>query len=1279
MAINHMNRMDVRLVLLSLMFCVAAPHAAASNTALTDTPIFSTTNVPGNLALTLSVEWPTAQRTAHTSTTYTRTTTYLGYFDPNKCYSYVYVAPAAETLTNKSHFAPATVNTNRQCSGNTWSGNFLNWAATPTIDPFRWAMTGGYRVVDTTNVTILQKARNTGQGGTGISLDKTSDNTTVTQDATPFSNTIVTRVSGKGITMNIGRSAAVLDLVPTPYNGTQTTIGATEVLSVDVRVKVCDPVVGVEANCKQYGANWKPEGLIQKYANKIRYSAFGYLNDGDMFRDGGVLRAQQKFVGPTRPVPGEPDEENAFREWDPTTGIFLENPNPSDAAQTNTDFNPDANVTNSGVINYINKFGQLNNNNYKDFDPVSELYYTALRYFKAQGSVPEYSNMGTASRATRTRFLDNFPVINRWEDPIQYSCQRNFILGIGDVNTHRDKNLPGPTGTTDEPGKPRLVADDATVSTVTYTNRAFSLQGLGAPNTQNYSGRNNSAGIVGLAYYANTVDIRPDDATKRQTIGKQTIQTFWVDVLENPFVTNNQFYLAAKYGGFKVPDSFNPLTATGALPQEWWSTNGQTVGTQPRPDNYFTAGQPDAMVASLTEAFERISAALEAFTTSFSTSLPQVAEFGNASYSALYDPNDWSGEISAAELSFNSFGEPQLTERWKASSKLATQLAGTGWNTARRVVTYNGTVGVPFRNPTTVGPTTMTSAQLALFDTPFDSPDVSDRTNFINYLRGDRTHERASTATGSTRAYRTRTQLLGDIVGSRAKPVGPPALPLSDATNPGYGAFKTTWRNRPTVVYVGANDGMMHAFNGSISTTDAAAGTEIFAYVPSALMAGPSSPATPTDDGLVALGRSPLIHKNFVNATPNVFDVDLGRTWTGTEIGNTTNWRSILIGGLGKGGRGYYAIDVTDPAGMTNETNVASRVLWEFPNAADAEALNIGFTFGDPIVVKTRKYGWTVIFPSGYNSTSAGGAVAGRGYLYLVNPRTGRLLERISTGQGSSTNDAGFAHINAYINDLTDGYIDSVYGGDLLGNLWRFDLNATSGPLPAPVRLARFVHPVDGAQPITTRPLIEISPKDRKRYVLVGTGRLLDGSDIASSREQSFYAIRDGNSLTPARASDLPTGVDFPIERNELAANTNVLTGAAFTDSSQQMGWYLDLGKDAAGRVAWRQTVESTTFFGTIAFAPTLPTSDACNPSGVSRIYSVDIASGVTKLVDGTSLVAFRAGGEGVITDLRFLSVGGKIRLIAGSDKGRLQRVLGEFGTNLGLRRKNWRELNLAN
>lgn len=1239
---------------LVLGFGLGGALAASAATTLADSPVFATSAVPGNVALALSVEWPTAVRSAHTSA-YVTTDVYLGYFDPNKCYKYQYYA--TETATQLRHFYPVGDNTAHNCTGaDEWSGNYLNWASTPTIDPFRWAMTGGYRIIDTTTTTILQKSRDTGQG---LAPDKSLTVAATVAQASPltFSN-LHTRIQGQGINMLFASSSAALGGAVTDYNPAVAPVAGTVYRAV-MRVKVCDSSATAgtrEANCKQYGSNWKPEGLVQKYSNRIRFSAFGYLNHSDFLRDGAVLRAQQKFVGPTQPVPGQPAVTNAATEWDATTGIFAINPDAADATQTNASFTPSVSITNSGVMNYLNKFGQLNTNNYKSYDPVSELFYTALRYYKNQGNVAEYTSMGAANAATRTAYLDDFPVITNWNDPILYSCQRNFILGIGDIYTHRDKNLPGATGTTEEPAKPAAVSGDTTVNAETMTNRAFALQGLGAPNVNNYSGRNNSAGIVGLAYYANTTDIRPTVAGNAATVGKQTVQTYWVDVLEQPFVADNQFYLAAKYGGFTVPNDYDPATRTAALPQEWWSTTGQTVGAQARPDNYYTAGRPDTMVAGLTAAFEKIAAALEAFTTSFSTSVPQVATSGNGSYSAQYDPNNWTGQVQASELSFNTAGDPTLTPRWTATAKLAAQLAGTGWDTNRNVVTWNGTAGVAFRT-TDLGAGTVTTAQRATLDTTYRAD--NDSADYLNYLRGDRTNEQGASPPG---VYRTRTQLLGDIVGSRARPVGPPSLPLSDATNPGYSTFRTTYAGRPTVVYVGANDGMMHALDGALTGTNA--GREIFAYVPAATFNGPN--ATPGVDGLASLGRSPLLHHYLVNATPTVQDIDLGKTWNGSGVGTATNWRSVLIGGLGKGGRSYYALDVTDPNSITNETTAAAKVLWEFT------APQMGYTFGDPVIVKTRKYGWTVILPSGYNTPD------GQGYLFFVNPATGALLETVATGVGSVANDAGLAHANAYVIDFTDGYADAVYAGDLLGNLWRFDVTGTTGTYPAPIVLATLSHPTDGAQPVTSRPMMEVHPRTKQRMVLVGTGRLLADTDIASTQAQTFYAIADGNAVSFNTTTMLPAGVSFPITRNVLVANTDLLTGYT-ADATKPMGWFVDLGKNADNNVAWRLVSDPATFFGTVAFAPTLPNGDVCSPSGSSRIYGTDFSTGQTKLTVNDAAASFVTGIVGVVTDLRFLSVDGKVRLVAGSDRGAVQRVPGNFGSTIGLKRLNWRELPLSN
>ena len=1283
----------------SLMFgcsLVAISVTAHAQTALADQPIFSNLNISGNLSLPLSVEWPTVQRAAHTDAVYASGNEYLGYFDPAKCYQYSHIA--TETALLKSHFYPTALaavdgsgNTLRTCTG-AWSGNFLNWAATQTIDPFRWALTGGYRVVDEPTYTILEKARSSADGN--LYPDKSVTNATTLISATPLNlSSLTIRIDHLGNKMRFTQSGSIgATGVPpaSPFDGGK-------VYEVYVRVKVCEPSF-LEANCVRYGSNWKPQGLLQTYANKLRFSVFGYLNDSSFLRDGGVLRARQKFVGPTQPVPGSGAVINApgatpgqttGGEWSASTGQFVGNPDTDDATATNTAFSPDVSVVNSGVMNYINKFGQLSTGNYKSYDPVSELYYATLRYLKNLGNVASYTDMTGASPSTRTTWIDGFPVITNWTDPIQYSCQRNFILGIGDIYTHRDKNLPGSTSTVDEPGMPSAVSGDPSYTygtggknAVTATNKVFSLQGLSNPNTDNYSGRNNSAGIAGLAYDANTRDIRTDYPGMR-------VQTYWVDVLEQPFVANNQFYLAAKYGGLNVPAPvspalpFNPYTAVASdIQNSWWHTpsGGPTdtnlVGAQLRPDNYFTGGRPDQLVAGLNAAFADIASRVSSYTTSFSTSLPQVATAGNASFSSQFDANTWTGELTANILSFDSTGVPitPLLEAWKFTDKLATQVSGTGWDTARRVVSWDGTAGggggVAFRS---AGTSKLTTADLATLDTSYVAG--VDSIDYLDYLRGDRSHELGCSASCGTtiRVYRSRVKLVGDIVGSKASPVGGPSFPYSDATNPGYSAFKALRANRRTIVYVGSNDGMMHAINGALVTTptaqpaapapaipvleyDAAAGNEMFAYVPRALYKNPDSSTNSV--GLVNLGNPSFTHRYMVNATPKVYDIDFGRTPGGTG----TDWRSVLIGGMGKGGRSYYAMDVTDPSSWTSENAVAAKVLWEFSDSA------MGYTYGEPVVAKTKKYGWVVIFLSGYNN------VDGFGYFIFVNPRTGEFLERVKT----STASPGLAHSNAFIVDASDGTADSIYSGDLLGNLWRVDLTGTPTVYPPAFKIATLTDASDNPQPVTSRPSIEVHPGTKKRFIMVGTGRLLDASDIVSTQRQTFYAITDGTNAQ--FNSTLTAPLAFPVMRTQLANNTNALSANLVPfDPSTKMGWYEDLGTAASGDVEWRVTTDSTTLLGSVAFAASLPTiADACNPTGSSRIYARDYAtekSTVKTLVSNVLTSSLYAEVAGSVTDLRFLSVGGKPALIAGTDTGGLSKIETAPPPPVLLRRLNWREL----
>jgi type IV pilus assembly protein PilY1 len=349
-------------------------------------------------------------------------------------------------------------------------------------------------------------------------------------------------------------------------------------------------------------------------------------------------------------------------------------------------------------------------------------------------------------------------------------------------------------------------------------------------------------------------------------------------------------------------------------------------------------------------------------------------------------------------------------------------------------------------------------------------------------------------------------------------------------------------------VYVGSNDGMLHAINGTMGNAES--GTEVFAYVPGSVIVGPSG--SPTTTGLQTRGDPDFTHRYFVDGNVATFDIDFGRT----QGGSGTDWRTILVGALGKGGKSYYALDITDPpaAGAT-EANIAAKVLWEFTDP------DLGFTYGEPVALKTRTHGWVLVFGSGYNNST------GRGYFFIINPRTGALIKKLDTGEGSASNEAGLAHVQGFILDRTDGTADSLYAGDLLGNLWRVDLTDSASNYPAPLLIARLTNASGDALPVTSRPLVVVQPVTNRRWVVVGTGKFLGAGDSGSGQSQAFFAIMDGKGLRFNSAALLPTGMSFPLGRSKLRELTD-LTKKVTLDTSTEIGWWFDLGKDAG--LGWR-------------------------------------------------------------------------------------------------------------
>lgn len=1281
-------------MLLAMAVLPLMGREAQATTALADQPVFTISSVPGNILFTLSVEFPTAISTAFPSNAlpYSPTSSFIGYFDPGKCYLY-----HPDTVNNppvNGYFTPYSLSTSHLCpetaSTPLWSGSYLNWASMQTIDEFRMALTGGYRSVDTPTQTILEKAWASHQGSDGFNApDKITSNGVY--GATPFNWTSASSriwslgnslyITGTQAVTSHGQTCSVLSggvinnhgtwqcnnyngvfgFYPTypgnippgfvAYTNQEGNVDPTQIYALQMRVLVCDPTVSLEGDCVQYQSGYKPEGLIQQNAKKIRYGVMSYLNTSSRTVEGGVLRARMEYVGPTMPS-ANPNVfiPNPNTEWDPTFGTYITNPDPADALASG--------VTNSGVINYLNKFGE-SSHTYRTFDVVGELFYAASRYFKDQGPVSTYYANASGSA------LDGFPAIRNWNPaPIQYACQKNFFVGIGDTNTWDDAQLPGssltdPTQTVTPPE----VTADTTENVTQSTNYIGQMEGLGnLGSVWKNGGMNSTYYMAGIAYDDHVRDMLPNQfltpGQPKSVI--QTASTYWLDVQEGQTYTrNNQFYLAAKYGGFKVPTNYVPYaTPVTSLPLSTWHTTTNTLGPNCtncnlQPDNYFSAAQANQMVAGLSAAFASIGSSISASSTAFSFTSPQLTVNNNASYSSTYNPANWTGDVIGSSVSFDTQGNPTLTQSWSAASLLNAQAP-----TSRIIATCCTATGqgLPFEwsNLTsTVNPVIARTDYNTFSNVVGVSPTAQSGPNFLSYLRGVRTLEQANGG-----SYRTRTSVLGDITDSKLNPVGPPNAPLSDAFNPGYSAFKSTYQSRPTVVYVGANDGMMHAFSGTVP----GGGRELFAYIPSFVY---GSDATGPVSGLASLGNPNFVHHNLVDATPETFDIDFNNTQGQSHT--SPDWHTVLIGGLGNGGTGYYAIDVTNPTTITSETALASKVLWEFTDP------DMGDSFGDPTVVKTKEYGWVVILTSGYNNSS------GTGYIFIVNPKTGVLLQKIAVGNGADGLPSdGLTYGSAYVQSYADGTADSYYVGDLNGHLWRLDLTPAAGPYAAPVQIAALADSSGNPQPMTTRPLIEIQPGTQKRYVMIGTGRLLAPSDIDSTDQQSFYAIIDGTASQFNTNATLPAGETFPLNRSDLVNDTTTLTSGIGSTPSAPSGWYVDLNATGTSP-AERIDINPTANYGIVAFAANTPLGDICDPSGTTRIFGINFGTGGSVLVNHTNAIIDSSTAlTGIATDINITNVAGSLRITSGSSNGVVANIPGQLAGTNAFKQLNWSEIQSA-
>ncbi len=995
--------------------------------------------------------------------------------------------------------------------------------------------------------------------------------------------------------------------------------------------------------CKRYpddtagSGNYKPVGELQRKSEGVRVAAFGYAMEDGNGRYGGVLRAPMKFLGDKYRDTSGTLQSNAQTEWDANTGVFTSNPLSDSAYGT------------SGAINYLNKFGTAGK--YKSNDPVGELYYEALRYF--QGLQPT----STATSSLTTTGYDNFPIYTSWTDPIQNSCQRrNFILTIGDVNSHYDKQLPGhksPNGvneTSTDPARAaetipgsagkfnvvdwtKLLTGFETGTDVSYTDALGRVQNtLGNPNTvagnttldTKATGSTSSAYYwAGAAYWANTQPIRMDTKTvdgREQSMKDIRVKTFTIDVDEggNGSIDSNtraikprnsSFFLVGKYGWFTdANEDGNPFKTSGGSTsnKEWEDSTAPTV-----PDGYVLASQAQRMIEGIRKFFGAVSAQSGTVSASAVSSQRFTARSPNGDfYSPSFNSGDWSGTVIKSALKLNTTTnavESLSTVVWDAGQILTAGSLLTASDTSadpylkpveRKIFTYRREGSSPA--------IAFTSANLAEFDTamrnalnrsPVDNSTDNLGSERVDYLRGVRTQENAT-----TNPLRRRASVMGDIINS-----GPVFKKEADANLAGdsdYPAFSQSTTSRTAVVYFGANDGMLHAMRASD-------GKELFAYVPLAVAAN-----------LNRLTHKSYQHTPYADGVPRVGEAKIG-----------TKWRTVLASGMGGGAQGVFVLDVTDPDHFEDGSTDQSKVLFEFTDQDDPRMGNI---LTQPQLLKVKipastaggapAYQWFVAVSSGYNNyvNDGTGRYQSDGsqaiFFLSLNKAAGAAWTEgtnyFKITVPASTNSAANGLANPGVLLGSQGEVKFLYAGDLQGNVWKFDLseglstkNISDGKILRGGTKPMFTAtaPAGTRQPITTPPLI--ANNGRGAYmVVVGTGKFMESNDPNTTDIQSIYGLWD---------DDGTANSDFELNRNSLAVNVVSLGSSAITiappstpytlgrDTGNKRGWYFDL---AATRE--RIAVEGAQGFSSITFNSTIPTGD-CSGDGDGRSYTLNPLTGV--------------------------------------------------------------------